>query len=98
MIGEGLTCVDITQQHGVVHAAGFLVDSVYYQRSSDGATLEAFQGGSTSRYINAAVEGKPALEVLPTGRIVVVVDNGDGLAVYASDTGGETWTGIDIIN
>lgn len=95
-LGAGLNHLAICSTSGIILAAGFVSDMIYFQYSDDGgASTHAFNDDSTSKAIASAVNEQPAIAVLGTSEIIVSLTYDSTIRTYVSRDFGETWLYVD---
>ena len=92
MLGDDLQYAAVCQFKGLTFAAGYNKGACVVEWSNDnGATKSAVPGGGNTVTVSSSMadEQQPAICVLPTGQVKVLVPETDGMVRgYVSDSGG----------
>lgn len=94
---SGLDKASIAQVHGIIAGVGVKANannalSAYFRWSNDEGETAAPIGAETEVEIATTPDEQPAIAVLHTAEIVVVIGDGAGNSrVFCSDNFGRTW-------
>jgi hypothetical protein len=94
VLADDLEHAAICEWNGIIYAAGWSGEAVWFEYSEDGGRSKAPVGGGDRVQVCPAGEQQPAIAALVTGEIVAAVDRDGQVATYVSRDQGESWAQV----